>query len=178
MNAGHCPRCGAALDTAPPATCLSCTYQVFVNSRPCAGAVVLDGPNFLAVTRVKEPFAGVWDVPGGFCEAGEHPADTAVREVFEETGLHVVLDRFIGIYMDDYPYQGEILPILNCYWTATVHSGQLRAQEVEVSAIGWLPLIDHPPLAFAHVERMMRDAAALIAGSSSVPASPWRPGWD
>lgn len=33
--------------------------------------------------------AGMWTLPGGGLEFGEHPAEGMVREVFEETGLHV-----------------------------------------------------------------------------------------
>jgi 8-oxo-dGTP diphosphatase len=34
-------------------------------------------------------FAGMWTLPGGGLNFGEPPADGMVREVFEETGLHV-----------------------------------------------------------------------------------------
>lgn len=42
-----------------------------------------------------------WDLPGGAAEADESVEGAAVREVMEETGLHVVVDRMIGrIYCD------------------------------------------------------------------------------
>lgn len=39
-----------------------------------------------------------WTTPGGAIEPGERPADAAVREMWEETGLHVELTRVLGIY--------------------------------------------------------------------------------
>jgi ADP-ribose pyrophosphatase YjhB (NUDIX family) len=39
-----------------------------------------------------------WAVIGGIVEPGEDPADCCVREVLEETGVHCVVDRLIGVY--------------------------------------------------------------------------------
>ncbi|MEM7132906.1 MAG: NUDIX domain-containing protein [Chloroflexota bacterium] len=41
---------------------------------------------------------GLWCLPGGGMEPGEELAETCVREVLEETGLHVKVKRLIGIY--------------------------------------------------------------------------------
>lgn len=41
-----------------------------------------------------------WELPGGVAEPGETPAQTAVREVGEETGLVVVPERVAGIYLE------------------------------------------------------------------------------
>ncbi len=52
--------------------------------------------------RAHEPWFGHWDFPGGFCNAGEHPEETARREVEEETGLDVAIGELVGIWMDHY----------------------------------------------------------------------------
>jgi 8-oxo-dGTP diphosphatase len=39
-----------------------------------------------------------WDLPGGIGELNESPAETAVREVREETGLTVIARRMTGCY--------------------------------------------------------------------------------
>jgi len=39
-----------------------------------------------------------WTTPGGAIEPGERPSDTAVREMWEETGLEVDLVRLLGVY--------------------------------------------------------------------------------
>lgn len=53
-----------------------------------AGGVLFDGGGrVLLVRRGRPPGAGTWSLPGGRIEAGEAPADAAVREVFEETSL-------------------------------------------------------------------------------------------
>lgn len=39
-----------------------------------------------------------WTTAGGAIEPEERPADAAVREMWEETGLHVELTRILGVY--------------------------------------------------------------------------------
>lgn len=53
------------------------------------GALVVDQGRVLLVQRGTEPMKGRWSIPGGLLEVGESLADGVVREVLEETGLHV-----------------------------------------------------------------------------------------
>jgi ADP-ribose pyrophosphatase YjhB (NUDIX family) len=43
---------------------------------------------------------GHWGLPGGYVELGESVATACAREVFEETGVHVEIERLIGVYSD------------------------------------------------------------------------------
>lgn len=59
-----------------------------------ASAVVTNAHGqLLLVLRSRAPEAGCWTVPGGRVEPGESLEDAAVREVFEETGLHIEVER-------------------------------------------------------------------------------------
>ncbi|MGH3713756.1 MAG: NUDIX domain-containing protein [Micromonosporaceae bacterium] len=158
----HCSRCGAQLPGAPPIRCLTCGYTLYVNARPCAGVVVVrDDGSFLAGRRAHEPSLGMWDLPGGFCDGWEHPAEAAVREAREEVGIEVTLGPLVGVYVGDYAHQGETLPVLDLYYLATLVSGDPTPDPAEMSEVAWFPLTDPPPLAFPNMDAVVRDAAAL-----------------
>ena len=48
---------------------------------------VREGRVLLAQLSDRTGMAGVWTLPGGGVEHGEHPRDAVLREVYEETGL-------------------------------------------------------------------------------------------
>ena len=67
-----------------------------------ASAIILNGDG--RVLLVKHSYGRLhWAPPGGVAEDGESAAETAVREVREETGLEVVVERLVGVYFDREP---------------------------------------------------------------------------
>lgn len=50
----------------------------------------------LMLRRQKEPYLGMWAMPGGKVELGEHPDEAMLREFQEETGLAGEIARFCG----------------------------------------------------------------------------------
>lgn len=62
-----------------------------------ASAVIVDDSDrVLLVLRANEPDASCWTVPGGRVEKDESLATAVVREVMEETGLTVDVQRELG----------------------------------------------------------------------------------
>lgn len=62
----------------------------------CSASVLdADGRSMLLVRRVDD---GRWAVPGGYMEPGESLTEACQREVLEETGLIVEIQRLIGVY--------------------------------------------------------------------------------
>ncbi|MET0275991.1 MAG: NUDIX domain-containing protein [Acidimicrobiia bacterium] len=61
-----------------------------------AGGVAVWNDSILLIRKGRGPAQGVWMVPGGKVELGEPVAVAVVREVFEETGLEVVVEQFLG----------------------------------------------------------------------------------
>jgi ADP-ribose pyrophosphatase YjhB (NUDIX family) len=64
-------------------------FQVF------AAAVIFDeNKNILLVKSTYQRFHP-WGLPGGSLEYGEHPEEAVIREVWEETGLNVSIERLL-----------------------------------------------------------------------------------
>lgn len=63
---------------------------------PSVTAVIRDAHDRVLFAHHRD--TGVWVLPGGTIEPDERPADTLVREVWEETGLHVAPERLSGVF--------------------------------------------------------------------------------
>ncbi|HEX7746319.1 MAG TPA: NUDIX domain-containing protein [Micromonosporaceae bacterium] len=142
--------------------CAACGYAHFVNARPTASLIVHEAGRFLALKRAIEPQAGRWETPGGFCDGWEHPADAALREAREELGVDVALGPFVGMYVGSYFFQDETLPVLDCFFLATVEKNEIRVNPAEASDLRWFDLQEPPPLAFPTMDAAIRDAAKFL----------------
>lgn len=63
---------------------------------PSVSIALRDAGGRVLLARHSE--GGVWLLPGGAIEPAETPADAAVREMFEETGLLVRLTGLVGVF--------------------------------------------------------------------------------
>ena len=67
--------------------------------REAVDAVIEDGKgNVILIKRKYPPFLGMYALPGGFIEKNETPRQALLREVKEETNLHVKIKKIIGKY--------------------------------------------------------------------------------
>jgi ADP-ribose pyrophosphatase YjhB (NUDIX family) len=126
-----CPRCGQKLvkkflDGRERLKCSNetCDFVYYHNPIPAAGAIVVKDDKILMVKRAVIPRVGWWCLPAGFMEWSEHPSQTAVRELKEETGLDIELKSLFEIY------SGEDDPRLNAVlilYIASIVGGTLTA---------------------------------------------------
>ncbi len=112
----------------------------------CVGGVAVSARGLLLVRRGHPPDAGKWSVPGGRVEAGESDADAVVREVAEETGLRVRVDRLLGVVERPGP-GGVVYSIAD--FAVEIVDGDLRAGDdaadarwVAPAELGSFPLTD------------------------------------
>ncbi|CAN5351026.1 hypothetical protein BH20ACT13_BH20ACT13_24200 [soil metagenome] len=144
-----CFACGAELPSLPPVTCGACGTSHWLNPKPCANAIVVDEDKVLLARRAYAPWKDGWGAPGGFCEVGEHPIETAEREVLEETGLRVEVDSYLGVWVDTYaddPGEPGATVINVAYYRATSVGGDESAfDKAEVSELRWFAWDELPP---------------------------------
>jgi 8-oxo-dGTP diphosphatase len=104
--------------------------------------LVVHQGRLLLVKRAQAPWADCWDVPGGFCDDGEHPIETARREVREETGLDIAVRGFLGMWLDEY---GPRKRTLNIYYHAALHGrGEFALDSAEILDAAWFAPAELP----------------------------------
>ena len=99
----YCPRCAATLETRTVGdkrrrTCPDCDFIYFTDPKVGVGVAVIHEDQILLVKRDMDPERGKWSLPAGFVDRGEDPQRTAIREVWEETGLEVQIEGLIDVY--------------------------------------------------------------------------------
>lgn len=154
MVSGHafCPVCGEPLEAdAGPAgrpACPRCGFVRYDNPKVATGVVAERDGLILLVRRNHEPMLGRWSFPSGFVDAGEVVPEAAQREVFEETGVEVRIDRLLGVYSR----RGD--PVVFVAYAGTVVSGT-PAPGDEAFEVGLFPPGALPDLAFPHDDEIV-----------------------
>src|SRR5262249_15525408 len=85
---------------------------------------------------------GVWSLPGGAVDHGEHPFDTVVRETAAETGLSVAVTRLRDVLADmrALPGRGIVLHTDRLLYQVAVRGGWLRDRVGQATdPARWLP---------------------------------------
>jgi 8-oxo-dGTP pyrophosphatase MutT (NUDIX family) len=132
-----------------------------------AGGVLvktLDGRPHLAAIRPQGKPEGVWALPKGNLDPGETPDETALREVFEETGVQGTLVEKLGDVKYTYTRRGgvRVFKIVSFYLVAAGRGriGEIEERmKIEVAEARWLPLDEAPKLLAYGGEREMAKKA-------------------
>jgi ADP-ribose pyrophosphatase YjhB (NUDIX family) len=156
-----CPRCSKPLakqnqDGHWRMVCTddTCGFIFYQNPAPAAGAIIVEKKKVLLVKRAHDPRKHWWCLPAGFMEWKEHPSQTAIREVKEETGAIIELDSLFDVYSgDDDPRTNAVLIL----YLARIVGGTLAASD-DALELKWFPLTELPDdIAFQAHQRALAD---------------------
>jgi 8-oxo-dGTP pyrophosphatase MutT (NUDIX family) len=128
-----------------------------------AGGVLvrtIRGRTMVAAIRPGGKAAGIWALPKGNIDAGESAAQTAVREVREETGVDGRLVEKLGDVRYVYTRRGgrRIFKVVS-FFLLRAGRGRIgdieESMRIEVAEARWLPLDEAPRLLSYDGERKM-----------------------
>ena len=119
----------------------------------------IGGRPMLAAIRPNGTKEGIWALPKGKIDDGESPAETALREVREETGVEGRLVEKLGDIRYVYTWDGERIFKVVSFFLLRAGRGRIGAIEeamrIEVAEARWLPLEEAPQLLSYSGEREM-----------------------
>ena len=122
---------------------------------PLGAAVVLIKDGRVLLTKRED--LEVWCLPGGHADEGETLAEAARREMREETGLEVELERLVGVFY------GGPTRVHVAVFTARLVGGQLTPDPHEVVDIGFFAPDDLPDdIMWWHRTRLERALAGAV----------------
>ncbi|MGH9548769.1 MAG: NUDIX hydrolase [Terriglobales bacterium] len=132
--------------------CIECEFVHWDNPKPVTATVVPYDDGLVLVKRKFEPYVDDWCLPGGFIEGCEEPLQSAIREVQEETGLTVEIERILGAFSP-----GKGINVIILFYLAKSAQGTMvpgdDASEVQVFRAHELP----KNIAFDLHRRMIAD---------------------
>jgi 8-oxo-dGTP diphosphatase len=111
---------------------------------PAVSAIVVDEQNRVLLHRARDD--GKWYTIGGAIEPGEEPADAAVREAMEETGLKVEPMRIVSVqtgplvtYSNGHQVRYVSIAFLCRIIGGHLHIADDESMELRFFALGELP---------------------------------------
>jgi len=131
------------------------------------------------VLLVRDAQSALWTSPGGMVEPDEAPATAAVREMWEEAGVHVELTHLVGVFGG----RGHTITYDNgdrMAWISTVFGarpirGQARPDGVETTETGWFTRDEVRTLdCRSHMRTTLAAAYAWKGGALFDPPA-WQP---
>jgi len=148
----------------------------YVTPKIAVGAVVSNEAG--EILLVQRSDSGYWLYPTGWADIGYSPAEVAVKEVKEETGIDCEVIGLLGV-LDGMRRGFTRVPLYSLLFHCRAVGGALAAHPLECLDVGFYP-IDRLPQPLAGSPNLWEHAAAALRGDT-LPAyfdppreEPWR----
>ena len=139
-----------------------------------AGGVVIrrsDGRlEFVVGSRRRERDGRTWTLPKGTPEPGESTEETALREVFEETGLEVRITGPLDSIAYTFVLSGTRISKTVHYFLMEPVGGSLAGHDHEFDEVRWIAFDEAATLLTFETERALAARAAVLVAASSAVA--------
>jgi 8-oxo-dGTP pyrophosphatase MutT (NUDIX family) len=157
------------------------------NLREKVGTTVLEVPTVSIlvfddrerVLLVRHAEGNDWTTPGGMIEPCEIPSDAAVREMWEETGLHVELTRVVGVFggtlcVSTYG-NGDVVSWVSTVFAAQPLGGTLRPDGEETLEVRYFARPELNEIRCKPHVRMFVDAGYATGQAACFQPPTWLP---
>ncbi|MFA5861845.1 MAG: NUDIX hydrolase [Candidatus Thermoplasmatota archaeon] len=138
------PRDWTFKDDVPTMANVEVIVQRAINAslvREVVGALVFhpDGERILLVKASRGFTKGTWNVPGGFVTYAESPEEAMRREMAEETGMSIKLEKLLGVFTQKF---GSPYYMRGHMFLAHARTTDLVLQKDEIADAQWFLLAD------------------------------------
>jgi 8-oxo-dGTP diphosphatase len=135
--------------------CARCDFVLWRDPKVVTIIVVESGDGEIVLgRRAIEPGYGLWCLPGGFVNADEHPARSAVRECMEEINAGVEITGLLGVY---HIGRRDAPGMVAIAYRGRLGTGELPTAGPEMLEVATFPRDDLPELVFASHRDALRD---------------------
>jgi len=158
----HCPACGAGTvererGGRPRAICPGCGYVLWQNPKAAVAVILRDeAGRVLMVRRVGTSYPGMWCIPCGNIEWDEDVREAARREMIEESGWEVELERVYAVLSNFHDPEAHSVGI----WFVARRTGGDERAGGDASEVGWFDPRTPPELLAFPTDRVVLDALA------------------
>jgi ADP-ribose pyrophosphatase YjhB (NUDIX family) len=148
----------------------------YVTPKVAVAAVVGNDAGEILLTQRAD--SGVWLYPVGWADVGYSPAEIAIKEVYEETGIEAEPRSLIAVF-DGLRLGFARVPLYSLVFHCVAIGGELQGHPLETSQVGFFPE-DGLPQPLAGGARWVDVAFAAIRGENPTPVfdpprtPPWR----
>ncbi|WP_329362347.1 NUDIX domain-containing protein [Streptomyces sp. NBC_00669] len=161
------------------------TPQFIQDIREKAGNVLLLLPGVVMVVfddrgRVllnRRTDTGRWALISGIPDPGEQPAESAVREIQEETGVSAVVERVLSVFTNEPVVydNGDHAQYIDIVLRCRAVGGEARVNDDESLDVRWFALDELPPLgpiARGRIESALREEPTWFAPAPAPAHAP------
>lgn len=106
--------------------------------RCVAEAIIMKNDEVLLVNASRGVTVGFWNLPGGFMEFGESPAECIVRELKEEIGVDATVVKLLGVY--DRASRHRPYHLIAFVYLCRIDNYDLKPDPDEIAEVGWFKI--------------------------------------
>ena len=117
------------------------------------------------VLLIQRSDTRLWAMPGGVNEINHTPAQTAVKELWEEAGIRATAQRLLGVFDNRLWGSRTVAHLLTFVFAMTWH-GDTPSVGSETIDVGWFDRGELPPLHPGHTLRLPRCFELMESGAT------------